>query len=67
MQDTEILGILNVRSSAIEPRGYAREINEQMIQNKFRTNPNSNVYPIENNKDKYKIDYILSDWKGMQI
>ena len=47
-----------MKSCPIQPREYAREINEQRIENKLCKNTNSNNNPVVKNKDKYNIDYF---------
>ena len=55
MQDAEILGILSVKCSIKEPRGYVREINEHRIEDKSCTNSNLNINQMVTYKDKPKI------------
>ena len=60
MPDIKILGILSVECTT-EPSRCIRGISEQKIEDMFYGNTaNSNVNPVVNSKDKYKIDYFIA-------
>ena len=60
MPNIEILSILSVKCSTIEPRSHTWESNEYRTEDGSCINKNSNIDPTAYSKNKYIIDYLMA-------
>ena len=58
MSATELLNILSNRCNTIDVPQRCRDVNAQMMQEKFYINKDSNPNPMVNNSKGYIVDYF---------